>query len=252
MGQSNVGHIVRDEEVASQFLKYWKNLSRDNPGRKHSTKTDDESSEPMDELNEVLQPDLEGQVKSPSIKVIFSPRKTTDMLQWYADRIGDAKASVHYTAAFGVAQPIAQVLNQGHASTKNGLKPNSQDALRRSPRIARLSKPGTLLRYVLLDNKPSVHSSQKREASAEKNGKEYTDYYDFKDIEENRIAFGAILNNSNGNEVASDECLTGLTTFVDYIHTKYMVIDALTDNPLVVTGSANFSVASTEKVSVMF
>ena len=172
------------------------------------------------------------------------------MLQWYADRMGDAKSSVHYTAAFGIAQPIAQVLSQGQKKT------DSSDGLRRSPRISRRNtgKADSFLRYVLLDNKPSEKSSDKRGASAEKNGKEYLDYYDIKDIRENRIAFGASLSSSpsDDNEHGNDggESLTGLTTFVDYVHTKYMIIDALTDNPLVVTGSANFSMASTDKVRV--
>ena len=270
--RSNVGHIVRDENVANQYFKYWQHLAQDPPGRKRrgSNMTNEEEDEstneddtcnkdvPMDEVNERLQPDLQGQVKSPSMNVIFSPRKTTDMLQWYADRMGDAKSSVHYTAAFGIAQPIAQVLSQGQKKT------DISDGLRRSPRISRRnnsnanktsSTSDSFLRYILLDNKPSEKSSDKRGASAEKNGKEYLDYYDIKDICENRIAFGAILSSSpsdNDNEHGNDggESLTGLTTFVDYVHTKYMIIDALTDNPLVVTGSANFSMASTDKVRV--
>lgn len=41
------------------------------------------------------------------------------------------------------------------------------------------------------------------------------------------------------------ESLTGLNDFVSYIHTKYMLIDPLSDDPIVITGSANFSGAST-------
>mmetsp|Transcript_13281 Transcript_13281/g.21600 ORF Transcript_13281/g.21600 Transcript_13281/m.21600 type:complete len:600 (+) Transcript_13281:41-1840(+) len=224
-GQSNVGHIVRDDGVASQYLEYWERLSRDLPGRKRSGKIEDDNgredeNEPMDELNEQQQPDLEGHVTSPSINVIFSPRKTTGMLQWYADRMGVSKSSVHYTAAFGIAQPIAEILNQGQSEGKT--KPG--EGLRRSPRIARHCKEkdtsaNTLLRYVLLDNKPSEHSSEKKKDGAEKKGKDYIDYYDIKDIQENRIAFGAILP-TNGDDDANGESLTGLTTFVDYIHTK--------------------------------
>ena len=244
-------------------------MAQDPPGRKrrgsNSTNANEDVTQnkdvPMDEVNEHLQPDLQGQAKSPSVNVIFSPRKTTDMLQWYADRMADTKSSVHYTAAFGIAQPIAQVLSQGQ---QNGKKTDSSDGLRRSPRLSRLdngkaNKPSSssdsFLRYILLDNKPSKQSSDKRVASAEKNGKEYLDYYDIKDIRENRVAFGAILpsspsDNDNEHDNHGGESLTGLTTFVDYVHTKYMIIDALTDNPLVVTGSANFSMASTDKVRI--
>ena len=241
-GQSNVGHIVRDEKVADQFLEYWQHLSQDPPGRKHPYH--DDNQEPMDDLNNNQQADIEGQVQSPSMHVIFSPRKTTNMLQWYADRLGEATSSVHYTAAFGIAQPIAKMLNQGHFIRDD--QPNAEEGVRRSPRIAsRCSKTivsdiGSQLRYILLDSKPSQHSREKNAATAQKKGEDYVDYYDLKKLCENRIAYGTILGDS-------DECLTGLSTFVDYIHTKYLLLDALTDNPLVVTGSANFSIASTDK-----
>jgi phosphatidylserine/phosphatidylglycerophosphate/cardiolipin synthase-like enzyme len=247
-GQSNVGHILRDDGVTSQYLEYWQHLSQDLPGRKHPSHED--NHEPMDDINEGQQPDLEGQVKSPSIHVIFSPRKTTDMLQWYADRLGDATTSVQYTAAFGIAQPIAQMLNRGHSFSES--KPKTDEGLRRSPRIARRCKgtnasDGLQLRYVLLDSKPSKHSREKNEQDAQKKGEDYVDYFDLLKIRENRLAYGAVLHPNGKPDTSDDECLTGLTTFVDYIHTKYLIVDALTDNPLVVTGSANFSVASTDK-----
>jgi phosphatidylserine/phosphatidylglycerophosphate/cardiolipin synthase-like enzyme len=43
------------------------------------------------------------------------------------------------------------------------------------------------------------------------------------------------------------EHLSGLNTHVKYIHTKYMLIDPLGDDPLLIGGSANFSDASTRK-----
>ena len=42
------------------------------------------------------------------------------------------------------------------------------------------------------------------------------------------------------------ERLTGLNSNVKYIHNKFMLIDPLGKNPIVVTGSANFSVTSTK------
>jgi hypothetical protein len=172
----------------------------------------------MDEWNEEQQPNLEGRVSPRSMHVIFSPRKRIEMLQWYADQMADAKSSVHYTAAFGIAQPIAEALNRGQGKGK----PSVEGGLRRSPRIARrvnAAGPPGLLRYILLDSKPSEHSSKKKRDGAEKKGKEYVDYYDLKEIRENRIAFGAILP-SNGDGDGASESLTGLTTFVDYVHTK--------------------------------
>ncbi|MBI4593406.1 MAG: hypothetical protein HY728_04265, partial [Candidatus Rokubacteria bacterium] len=42
------------------------------------------------------------------------------------------------------------------------------------------------------------------------------------------------------------ERLSGLNVNVRYLHTKYMLVDPLGPHPLVVSGSANFSKASTE------
>jgi len=42
------------------------------------------------------------------------------------------------------------------------------------------------------------------------------------------------------------EVLTNYSLHVKYIHTKFMLIDPLSDNPIVITGSANFSDASTK------
>src|SRR5262249_13147812 len=43
------------------------------------------------------------------------------------------------------------------------------------------------------------------------------------------------------------ERLSGLNSNVQYVHTKYMLIDPLGPDPIVVAGSANFSEASTDK-----
>ncbi|KAL7498728.1 hypothetical protein ACHAWT_006703 [Skeletonema menzelii] len=249
-GQSNVGHIVRDEDIAQQYLKYWDKLAQDPPGRskRHSGSSHDEDVMPMDEINEQLQPDPAGTQPYDTTTVFFSPRKTSDLLDWYANRMGDAASSVHFTAAFGVSQPLAYALNQdGKSSLEVGV--------RRSPRIAkRIETDEKLLRYILLDSQPSEHSSERSRASAEKKGRgnEYCDYFDFKKVKSNRIAYGAILSGGKEEEGGASssehsESLTGLSTFVDFVHTKFMLIDVLTDKPTTITGSANFSVASIEQ-----
>jgi hypothetical protein len=262
-GQSNVGHIIRDEDVAKQYLNYWNELAKDPPGRSRSHSrqsggggsSHDEEKVPMDEINEQLQPDpSNGSQPQGTMTVLFSPRKTSSLLDWYADRMGVATTSVHFTAAFGVSQTIAHVLNRDGKSVREG-------GVRRSPRIAKRSESESdekLLRYILLDSRPSERSSDKARASADKKGKgdEYCDYFDFKKLTTNRIAYGAIL--SEREEETDDgtispstsvhsEALTGLSTFVGYVHTKYMIIDALTDNPTIITGSANFSIPSVEQ-----
>jgi phosphatidylserine/phosphatidylglycerophosphate/cardiolipin synthase-like enzyme len=257
-GQSNVGHIVRDEDVAKQYLAYWNELAKDPPGRskRHYGEEDrggrsqDEYKVPMDETNEQLQPDPAGTQPHGTITVLFSPRKTSDLLDWYADRMRDAFTSVHHTAAFGVSQTFAQVLNRdGNSSGERGV--------RRSPRIAKHieTTDDKLLRYILFDSQPSERSSEKFREGAKKKGKGdvYCDYFDFRKVKSNRIAYGAVLSEGktelDGGTSSSEhsEALTGLSTFVDFVHTKTLLIDALTDNPTIITGSANFSIASIEQ-----
>jgi phosphatidylserine/phosphatidylglycerophosphate/cardiolipin synthase-like enzyme len=69
----------------------------------------------------------------------------------------------------------------------------------------------------------------------------------------NRIAVGNLLSGNNAFETwlqeqrLLSEHLTGLNTHVKYIHTKYLLLDPLGDKPVVITGSANFSDASTRR-----
>lgn len=94
-----------------------------------------------------------------------------------------------------------------------------------------MSKENESLRYILLEHK----------------GKTFDD---FKDTSNNRIALGAVINESEINEEHLSgweaEHLTGLNDHVKYLHTKYLFIDPLTDDPILITGSANFSEASTK------
>jgi hypothetical protein len=62
----------------------------------------------------------------------------------------------------------------------------------------------------------------------------------------NEVAVANILPH-NAFERWLAEHLSGLNTHVKYIHTKYMLIDPLGDDPLLISGSANFSDASTRK-----
>ena len=62
----------------------------------------------------------------------------------------------------------------------------------------------------------------------------------------NRIAIGNVLE-ENLFEHWLKEQVTGFNTHVKFIHTKYMLIDPLSIDPLIITGSANFSDASTRK-----
>ncbi|MDD7885656.1 phospholipase D-like domain-containing protein [Flavivirga sp. 57AJ16] len=189
-GQSNVGHIVRDEAIAQAYFEYWTRLSRD-PQMKD-----------IRLLNENHTPTPNGNLQK-GITPIFSPRPDLSILDWYGKQIETAKQSIGFTAAFGVNQEFADIM----------------------------SKEDHSLRYILLEHEGNT-------------------FNDFKDTPNNRIALGAILHQleikEEGLKNWEAEHLTGLNDHVKYLHTKYLFIDPLTDDPILITGSANFSKASTQ------
>ena len=89
-----------------------------------------------------------------------------------------------------------------------------------------LAKDKDYLRYVLLEKEDGNVESLRRDP-------------------DNRIAAGAAAKGSTFDRFLKEKT-TGLNTHVRYIHTKYMLIDPLSDDAIVITGSANFSNASTK------
>jgi len=198
-GQSNVGHVVRDTKVAQAYYEYWQQLALDPAGRA------------LREWNSLEHPDLKGTPPPNSMTLVFSPRKTKDMLSWYARRMARAQRTVFFTAAFSVADEIFEVVKK-RKKTAAG-------------------EP--YLRYLLLEGKGGLLKRK---------------YPVMAKCMQNRIAWGATLKKRAGGEDKHKqfiETLTGLNSHVNYIHTKYMLIDPLSDDPVVITGSANFSKAST-------
>jgi phosphatidylserine/phosphatidylglycerophosphate/cardiolipin synthase-like enzyme len=209
-GQSNVGHIVRDADVAQKYFEYWQKLSTD--PKKTSAKSDPKDAG-IRNWTVLQQPDLKGPPPPNSVTPVFSPRLTKAMLEWYADRLAAAKNSVFFTAAFSVAQEF----------------------LAKLVKKKRVSRGTAYQRYLLLE---SI------------SGKMRTKYHQLNRCPQNRIAWGDTLRtrDGEGDEHAQFiETLTGLNDHVEYLHTKYMLIDPLSDDPVVITGSANFSEASTTK-----
>jgi phosphatidylserine/phosphatidylglycerophosphate/cardiolipin synthase-like enzyme len=207
-GQSNVGHIIRDEVVAQKYLNYWQKLSTD-PVKK--TKTGDPEDTGITDWNIINQPDLTDLPPEGSITPIFSPRSTNAMLDWYAQQLGKAKNSVFFTAAFSVADQIFNIVKD---KMQNPAEP--------------------YMRYLLLEGI---------------NGLMKDKYPIMAKVNQNRIAWGDIQKARKDDDEDKHhqfiETLTGLNDHVNYLHTKYMLVDPLSKDPLVITGSANFSDAST-------
>jgi phosphatidylserine/phosphatidylglycerophosphate/cardiolipin synthase-like enzyme len=242
-GQSNVGHVIRDKDVAARYLAYWEKLKTDPPRKKASDSPEEMG---IQDWNIHAQADLTGPPPRKSITTIFSPRPTTGMLQWYADRLAEATSSIHFTAAFGVSKQIARKLVT-------------------APKDA----PESFLRYVMLESLPPKprkgegETTEKAAAKTKAKGKgagktkpaeteEQPIADDFEHVKaetRNRIAWGDLTRatRSSPREGArmAAESLSGLNVNVEFLHTKYLLIDPLTDDPIVVTGSANFSDNST-------
>ena len=185
-GHSNVGHVTRDSAVAAKYLSYWEELSRNPEARALRP--------PVEEATPVP----EGPPEADTTAVLFSPRSSLRALEWYTERMDQAKTSFFLTAAFGINELIERVLEEDK----------------------------DYLRYVLLETEDEDMEVLSRDP-------------------DNRFAVGATYGDTPlGGMLA--ERLTGLNRHVLYIHTKYALVDPLTDDPLVITGSANFSDASTK------
>ncbi len=196
---------MRDAKVARKYFDYWKKLSTD--PKKKSAKNDP-PDEGMRNWTALKTPDLTGPPPPNSVTPIFSPRLTKDMLDWYAGQMGSAKNSVFFTAAFSVDQRFLSQLAKKKKVTRG--QPYQ--------------------RYVLLEGISGLMK---------------TKYPIMAKCPQNRIAWGDLLRSRGDGEDQLIETLTGLNENVSYLHTKYMLIDPLSDDPVVISGSANFSEAST-------
>lgn len=143
------------------------------------------------------------------IQPVYSPRPDLKALDWYAARALEAKDALFMTFAFG-------------------MHPKFQDAY----------EHGTApLRYALMEKEAGPGKKETVAATLKK-------IKALRQMEENKFAIGAYVPDGVLDHWAQEK-LSGLNTHVKYVHTKYMLVDPLGKNPLVVGGSANFSAAST-------
>jgi phosphatidylserine/phosphatidylglycerophosphate/cardiolipin synthase-like enzyme len=195
LGQSNVGHVVRNRDVAQLYLGYWEQLA------------DDAEFADLRAWNAANTPFPKSPLSEP-ITPLFSPRPRSRMLDWYADRIGQARQTVMLTAAFGVNKKLAQRFAEDRdflrfIITEKALRGEAADLIKRD-RDTRVAVGSTL----------GVDARRQRIP-----GWELDEWYM---REEHFRRVGQVF----------------------YVHTKYMLVDVLTDDPLVFSGSANFSTNS--------
>jgi phosphatidylserine/phosphatidylglycerophosphate/cardiolipin synthase-like enzyme len=141
---------------------------------------------------------------------VFSPRTDLEALEWYASRAKQAKKALFMTFAFGMHDLFQEAYRHGAAG----------------------------LRYALMEKMSGpTKTDEQRKANEAK-------IIALRKMEENKFAVGAYLGKGAFDRWLAEK-LSGLNKNVRYLHTKYMLVDPLGGEPLIVSGSANFSEAST-------
>lgn len=196
LGQSNVGHLIRDEAVAMIYLGYWEVLSGD-------PESDDLRTHVM---NATPNP---AKILPSGEMLVFSPRTSSTMLDWYADTIKSAEQAVMFTAAFGVNTRLVPAFAEDKdflrfILTEKSVRPETK-VLFDKDRDLLISKGSTLGRDAFQRKLP---------------GWELDKWFH------------------------DEEHYRGTRGHVFYVHTKYLMIDPLSDDPMIFTGSANFSAPS--------
>lgn len=209
-GQTNVGHWVRDKDVARAFAVYWELLRKD-PGPK---KGDDNAT--VRAKNKQLRAAIEalGQVPTSlsqipdGITTVFSPRTGSDVLELYATLIDEAEDLSCITLAFGISEVFKTLFS---------------DNTRHSH-----------LAFFLLEKEDKPKKNNKKEFVALNS--------------RNNVykAWGSFLRQPLHQWAKETSAgILGLNSHVSFIHSKFLLRDPLGSDPIVVTGSANFSPPST-------
>jgi phosphatidylserine/phosphatidylglycerophosphate/cardiolipin synthase-like enzyme len=205
-GQTNVGHLVKDGGLAERYLEYWSELSKDPVHSEALANAEKLTPKPSN----VLSPG--------STSAFYSPRVADNMLDWYAQRITDSGSLIMMTIPFNVADTILNAL---------GTKRDS-------------------MRLVILEDQPSaaVEAAEKQNEGklAFSNGAIIGKTF----IKYNSPVGGAKvapIPNSDLDKWFLDEELDRPTNagHVFFVHSKVLIVDPLSEDPLVCSGSANFS-----------
>ena len=209
-GQTNVGHWVRDSQVADQFRAYWEVLAED-PGGEVG---DDAAT--TRKKNDALKRDIEALQDTPEtlgdipagVTPIFSPRRGLAMLDLYVSLIDGASDMACITLAFGINKAF-----------KNSIADNTIH---------------NALTFFLLEKEDRPNPKSK-------------DPFLFLGAKQNVYkAWGSFLREPlhQWAKETSTRSLQ-LNQHVAFVHSKFLLRDPLGDDPIVVSGSANFSDPST-------
>ena len=209
-GQTNVGHWVRNRNVAKKYQQYWEVMAQDLGGRAGDTAAEvrarnKELREAVEAINDV--PTAPGAI-SKGVTTVFSPRSGLDVLEMYVELVDSAKRHSCVTLAFGINKLF-----------KDRLIDNT---------------PTSPIVFMLLEKEdvPNPRSTQPFVAIDASNNV-------YK-------AWGAFLEDPVHQWARETNARKlQLNQHVSYVHSKFLLADPLGKDPVIVTGSANFSTAST-------
>jgi len=209
-GQTNVGHWVRDAATAAHFKAYWQLLAG-NPG---SGKGDAKAT--AAKKKKAYRTAVEALLKAPTrlaeipkgTTAVFSPRSGHEVLDLYVDLVDKATSFTGVTLAFGVNERFkAQLKDNTPQDHLTFLLLEQKDKPRKKARTA----------FVVINASNNVYK-----------------------------AWGSYIKTAVYQWARETNArFLELNTHVSYVHSKFLLRDPLGADPIVVTGSANFSDAST-------
>lgn len=208
MGQTNVGHLITDKDVAHVYLQYWSELS-ENPSPKNARS------------NAIrLTPNPKNAIDASKTEAFYSPRIADNMLDWYGQRIKDACSLTMITLPFNVAPQILDGLDKAQRPLRLAILENEPTEELHKAEIANKGKLAFSNGAIL--GKTFVHLKRFGGAKV------------------------APIPQGNLDKWFIDQELARPYNkgYVFFVHAKILLIDPLSDDPLICTGSANFSTNS--------
>lgn len=217
-GQTNVGHWLRNKDIAAKYQAYWNVLQKD-PGKVDGDTIPVGKAKNKAFKNEVenIQGDITFYSKADiptGVTPIFSPRNGLTMLDTYVKLFDSANELSCVTLAFGVNKKFKEeVIDNTNASHLSFLLLEKED----KEKFDKNGNPAGKDPFVFVGAVNNVYK-----------------------------AWGAYMEDNLyqwAKEVSTKDL--DLNTHVQYVHSKFLIVDPFSTDPIVVTGSANFSDPST-------
>lgn len=209
-GQTNVGHWVRNEKVADLYRQYWDLLSSDPGPKKGAAKA------VVTKENAALRKAVGAIAEVPTaiddvpkgVLPVFSPRAGKQVLEMYCTMIDKAPTLGCITLAFGINKAFKAMLKD---NTKNS---------------------GLVFMLLEKEDRPNAKSKEP--------------FISINASHNVYKAWGSFLRDAVYQWAKETNAKAlGLNQHVSYVHSKFLLMEPLSKDPIVVTGSANFSDAST-------